>query len=407
MIIRRFLLWARTAPAGDRAAATGALAQAYLYSDMSPDERRDAETAMLAMLDDPSALVRRALAETLAASPAPRALILGLAHDQADIAALVLGASPVLTDDDLVDAAAVGGERAQVAIARRSEVSIAVAAALVEVGAAEAVVALLRNPAADIAPQTLDRAAERFADAAAVRDALLGRNDLPAGLRHQLAVAMAEALRLWAGQAGLIGAERAERIARESTERVAVALAMDSARAPQLGNELMDLVERLRISGRLTPGLILRSLIMGEPALAEAALASLAGMPLARVSGILHDRRGFALAPLCRKAGLPEALVPAFVAAAEALREAGAPATPDQRARVSRRIVERVLIACESGPAAGNAALMALLRRFEAEAAREEALAAAQAMADEAALAGLLEIDPDLRLLEDAAAKAA
>jgi len=31
MIVRQFLHWARTAPAGERAEATGALARAYLY----------------------------------------------------------------------------------------------------------------------------------------------------------------------------------------------------------------------------------------------------------------------------------------------------------------------------------------------------------------------------------------
>ena len=69
MIVRHFLEWVRTAPAGKRAEATGALARAYLYSDLSPDDAAAAEGAMLMLLDDPSPLVRRALADALAASP--------------------------------------------------------------------------------------------------------------------------------------------------------------------------------------------------------------------------------------------------------------------------------------------------------------------------------------------------
>ena len=38
MIVRHFLQWVRTAPAAERADATGALARAYLYSDLSPDD---------------------------------------------------------------------------------------------------------------------------------------------------------------------------------------------------------------------------------------------------------------------------------------------------------------------------------------------------------------------------------
>ena len=87
MIIRQFLLWARTAPPGQRAEAVGALARAYLYSELSPDDRWEAETAMTALLDDPSPLVRRALAEAFANAPeAPRHLVVALANDQSDAA---------------------------------------------------------------------------------------------------------------------------------------------------------------------------------------------------------------------------------------------------------------------------------------------------------------------------------
>src|SRR5215207_4837542 len=117
MIVRQFLLWARTAPPGHRAEALSALARAYLYSDLTPDERWEAETAMTAMLDDPAPVVRRALAEAFAnATEAPRHLVVALANDRSDIAALVLSRSPVLIEADLVDCAALGDELAQIAI---------------------------------------------------------------------------------------------------------------------------------------------------------------------------------------------------------------------------------------------------------------------------------------------------
>jgi len=92
-------LGARTAPAGKRAEATSALARAYLYSDLSPDDLGAAEGAMLMLLDDPSPLVRGALADALAASPsAPPAIVLALAADHPDIAAPVLALSPLFVD---------------------------------------------------------------------------------------------------------------------------------------------------------------------------------------------------------------------------------------------------------------------------------------------------------------------
>ena len=54
MIVRHFLDWVRSAPAGKRAEATAALASAYLHSDLSADDMAAAEGAMLMSLDDPS-----------------------------------------------------------------------------------------------------------------------------------------------------------------------------------------------------------------------------------------------------------------------------------------------------------------------------------------------------------------
>ena len=79
MIVRLFLQWVRTAGAAERAEATAALARAYLYSDLSADDRAASEGALIMLLDDPSPLVRTALARALAFSEdAPLAVILGL-----------------------------------------------------------------------------------------------------------------------------------------------------------------------------------------------------------------------------------------------------------------------------------------------------------------------------------------
>jgi len=246
-IVREFLQWLATAPANERAEAAGALARAYLCSDLAADELAPAEGLMLRLLDDPSPLVRRALADALAASPAaPASAIIALASDQPQIAAPIYALSPLLIDADLVDGVATGGDAVQAAIASRAV--------------------------------------------------------LPA----------------------------------------AAALA-----------ELRPLIRHLCASGQLTAGLVLRALLSGNIALFEEALAELSGMPLSRVSALVHDRFGSGLRPLFEKAQLPASM-------------------PDD-ARLQRRMVERVLAACESADAGDTAPLITLLRRFATEAARDEA----------------------------------
>ncbi|CAH1677276.1 conserved hypothetical protein [Hyphomicrobiales bacterium] len=389
MIVRRFLLWARTAPAEARAAGAAALAGAYLRSDMSDEDRNEAETALIALIDDPSPLVRRAIAEEVAPSTrTPRNLALGLIAEQSDIAALVLAHSPVLTEADLVDAAAVGDRLAQRAIAMRRALPPGVCAALAEVGCEEALVTLAGNRSAEIPDFSLERMIERQGDSGALREALLERADLPPGLRQAIAARVSDTLASFVSGCGWLTPERSERLAREATERVAVALAA--------GGETTDapaIVEVLRATGRLTPGLMLRSLLSGEPALAEAAFVSLSGLPEERVAALLRDRRGAGLKALYRKARLPAALEPAFLAAILALNARGFDAG-GARPGIDRGLLRDVLIACEAmeGPEAD--ALMALLRRLDAEAARDEAKSLADALADDAALALLVEADP-------------
>ncbi|QLP97680.1 MAG: DUF2336 domain-containing protein [Rhodoblastus sp.] len=377
-----FLSWFQSPETGRRAEAASALALAYLYGDLDAQELRGAEIALTAALDDPSPVVRRALAEAFAgAEQAPRHIIVALANDQPEVAAIVLSRSPALRDADLVDCVAVADPYAQAAAAIRAELSEPVCDALAAVGGREACVAMSINPGARIAPAAMARLIERFGADAELREALLARRDLPHGLRHELAVAAARALSEFVVRAGWLSAERAERLARESRDKSATIV------AAQANGATLDLARHLRRAGHLTPGLLLRALLSGDRAFFASALADLADVATARVQGLMRDPQSAGFAALCERAGLPSALSPALRAAVAASR--GFVGAPD--GRLSLTIVSAVVDACEAagGEAMGKA--MGLLRRFEAEAAleaaRDETLRAAQAEAEEEARA--------------------
>ena len=369
MIVRHFLHWLRTAPAGERAEATSALARAYLYSDLSDSDRAAAEGAMIMLLDDGSPLVRRALAEVFASSErAPPPLVHALAADQPDVAAPVLQRSPLFVDADLVEAVATGEAERQVAIAGRAHLPCSVSAAIAEVGCAEACLVLLESSGAEIVPFSLDRIVARHGHLAAVRDALLARPELPAPTRQALVVKLSQTLAEFVTAREWLADDRARRITREACEKATVALAADTP-----DSEVRPLIHHLRESGQLTAGLILRALLSGNVAMFEEALAELADMPLRRVAGIVHDRRGAGFRALYDKAGLPASTFPAFHEALEAMREDGFMHDCGGASRLKRRIIERVLTRCESEMLDDLGPLLTLLRRYAAEAAREEA----------------------------------
>ena len=108
----------------------------------------------------------------------------------------------------------------------------------------------------------------------------------------------------------------------------------------------------------------------------------------------MQDANSAGFAALYRRAGLPGSLRLAFETALLALREVGPGEAQATGAQLSRRMIERVLSACAELPPEETNKLTALLRRFEVEAAVEEARELAGALADEAALALVLEYEP-------------
>src|SRR5262249_59870445 len=95
-----------------------------------------------------------------------------------------------------------------------------------------------------------------------------------------------------------LSADGAGRITVEARARSTVHIA---ARAG--GTDMEGLVRHLRVTGHLTAGLILRTLLSGNLDLFHCALAELSGLPLARVSALLHDRGRASLQALLIKAG--------------------------------------------------------------------------------------------------------
>ncbi len=396
MIVRKFMQWAATASSAERAEGAGSLARAYLYAGLAQQDRREAEVALTALLDDPAPCVRKAMAEAFAsADQAPPAIVVALANDQSDVASPILSRSPVLGDSELIDCAAIGDAFAQAAIALRAAVSPALSAAVAEVAAREALIALAVNPGAEIPEFSLRRMVERFGSDAELREALLSRAGLPPSVRSDLVAATASALSQFVVGCAWLSSERAERVVREATDKAHVMIAADAERARDW-RAARELARHLRHCGRLTPSLALRALLSGNSCLFEASLVELSGLPEKKALPLARDWRGAGFAALYNAAGLPAKLLPAFRAALSALAEFGA-AADVEGARLSRAMIERVATACEAADPAELGSLLALLRRFDTEAAREEAREAARHL-----FAPQIEAPPVVVALDDA-----
>ena len=368
MIVRQFINWIRTAPAGERAEATRSLARAWLISNLAEGDRAAAEGALLMLLDDPSPLVRQAMADVFARSAdAPAAIVQALSLDQPSIAVPVLEHSPLLIDADLVDIVATGNGEMQCAIARRINLPPSVCAAIAEVGSAAAALELIENAYAELAPFSWDRIVERHGHLAAIRESMLVLEGLPAATRLALVAKLADTLAQFVVAKNWLTPDRVVRLTSEARERSTVNIAARSR-----GEDMQGLVRHLRATGQLTAGLILRALLSGNLELFDSALAELSGLPQARVTALLQDRGSASLQALLTRAGFPESTFAAFRVALEVSHETGYVDSIGGAAKLRRTMVERVLTHCATDPLAAEP-LLILLRRFAAESAREEA----------------------------------
>jgi uncharacterized protein (DUF2336 family) len=337
---------------------------------------------MLMLLDDPSPLVRQAMAEVFARSvSAPAAIVEALAIDQTSVALPVLEHSPLLIDADLVDLVATGNSEVQCAIARRVNLPASVCAAIAEVGSPSSALELIENPYAELAPFSWDRIVERHGHLAAIRESMLALEDLPAATRLALVAKLTDTLTQFVVARQWLSADRAGRIASEAMDRSTVNIAARSR-----GDEIQGLVRHLRATGQLTVGLILRALLSGNLELFDQSLVELSGLPQRRVSALVYDGGGAGLNALLMRAGLPESTFPAFRAALEARDQIGFVGTVGGATRLRRRMVERVLTMCETD-AVSSEPLLILLRRFATESAREEARVFCDELAIEATVA--------------------
>jgi len=367
MIIERFLDWVETAPAERKAEAIGLLARAWLYSDLTPGEADAAEAAMTLMLDDPCIRVRKSLADALCRDPrSPNLIILTLAYDQADVAEIVLRASPVLFDEDLIDIAATSSGRAQVAIASRPWIAAPLCAALVEIGSRDCCLTVCENLGAEMTGTVLRRVAQRFGDDSEIRHVLCSRHDCPIDVRQTLVGKVSEAI----GGLGLVKAtlsgDRLATIMREACDKATVSLSTSFTET-----DMAALAAHLRTSGQLTPSLLLRALCTGNIRLFEQALITLSGLPAKRVFTILAESRGKPFFALLQRAGLPRSTWQAFSTGLEILQKMDFDGSSGDIYRFSRQMLQRMP---EFGPALSDpevGKLLALLRRFAAENARE------------------------------------
>jgi uncharacterized protein (DUF2336 family) len=291
-----------------RAAVAAKVARQFSQVELAPRERELAREILGYLVHDVAVSVREALARCLDdKAGAPRDIVLKLARDIDRVALPVLESSPVLTDEDLVGLVYYGSPAKQCAIAGRPDVAAPVSEAIAHRGDRTAVLRLVHNAGAVINEAAATILVTRYADDADVSVPLVQRGEMPALLVERLIAMVSEQLREYLVEQHEMDHRVAATLEEQTRERTTA-----DAISRMSHDDMRALVAQLSENGRLTATLILRIACTGEMRFVEAAFANLTDVPDERIWRLIHDVGALGFRAVYARAGMPEALYPAF-----------------------------------------------------------------------------------------------
>jgi uncharacterized protein (DUF2336 family) len=333
-------------PSPTNRALTGLKVASAFGDKLADEERAIAEEIFRLMLRDAETRVRLALSESLKDNPnIPRDIALGLARDVAEVASPILQHSEILTDEDLMEIINECSTAHSIAVAGRKHVSENVSEALADTADEDVVATLVANQGAELSEQVLRKVVDAFGDVESVNAPLAERDWLPISISERLVSLVSERLREHLVTHHELPDGLASDLVLESRERATMSLLDNDTKTV----DVVTLVNQLAKNNRLTPTIILHAICMGDLVFFEAALAKLCGIPLTNAYSLISDSGGDGLRSVCRAAGISADTYRIVRVAVEVAHETEYDGQSGGRDRFVKRMIERVLTACEEG----------------------------------------------------------
>jgi uncharacterized protein (DUF2336 family) len=275
--------------------------------DVLNERERSLMTDILRQLiHDVEMSVRKALADRLADhEDAPHELITTLANDQIEVAHNILLNSQVLQDIELIEIIQHRTFEHQLAIAMRKSVSEAVSDALVETGNTKVIQRLIENPAAKIAPNTMEYLVGESKGKEAYQKPLLDRPDLSPHLAKRMYWWVSAALRKHIIEHYKVDpTELDQKIEETIKDILGEPVQMPSGGVGKIDDRALDqanqLAMKLKEKNSITPQLLLQTLRRGEVQMFEGLFSQLTGLRPTLVRRLVFEPGGEGLAIACK-----------------------------------------------------------------------------------------------------------
>jgi uncharacterized protein (DUF2336 family) len=283
---------------------TKKIAEYYKVGGLNESQMVSAAKIFRALVQHTELEIRKTLSDAIKDQPnIPRDVIMILANDVNEVSMPILQFSDVLTDEDLIEIVNSSSDAAkQIAIAKRSSVSVSVSDALVNTNNDQVVGSLLKNERANVSNDGYNRITEVFSQNEAVMNAMIERESLPIAVVENLANKISETIynKLSEKHKDLF-----------QSMKLVVKSSKDVATMKVIGLKVLDgeyyqfskLMEKLQIARELVP---IYALCIGNINIFEVNVARFAKTPVLNIRTLVQDptNRGFKV--LYEYAGLPK-----------------------------------------------------------------------------------------------------
>lgn len=314
---------------------------AVYNANITPQAVKLVEDIFRIMVRDAEIKVREALSNSLKnCTNLPSDVVRAILNDKDSVALPFLQYYDSLTSEDLIKLLNVPSIARQKAIAQRRGLANEVSLYIAEYCSDEVVGELISNEQTDIGENVFNIIVDKYAKHDDIQKRLVYRSEVPASIFEKIVDKLSYKLKTYLMLHHNLSKELASNLVDEIKEKITLSISEEYSSDKQIE----ELVHQLYKANRLTPGLVVRAICLGDLKFFEYAVVYLSETPIAEVRKILFNSQAdFMIRNLLRKAFIPKNAFPAVFSTLKIIREIRFDCGRSNRKAFGHKVVERIL----------------------------------------------------------------
>lgn len=317
------------------------LSTSYGNNNLSATERSLAEDIFRIMIKDTEIRVREALSNSLKKCVnLPNDIVKAIITDRDSVAAPFLQYYSSLSSDDLIKILKISTPQKQKAIAKRKDIPFNVSQYIAEECIKEVIEELVSNEKTQINEQVFNIIIDKFPQDEDINQRIVYRSEIPPTIAEKIVDKLSNKLKTYLLLNHNLPKDMVSNLVEDVKERITLSISEEYS----TDNKIEELVRQLYKANRLSSGMVVRAICLGDIKFFEYALVYLSETPIAEVRKILFNPQAdFMVRNLLRKALLPKSVFPAIFSALKIINEIKFDCETPGRKDFGHKVIERIL----------------------------------------------------------------